>query len=142
MEIIKVTKRHLDSVYLLICELEDTNIDKAEFKEIFNKNIGNKNVYYFIAKNKTEIVGFVSIHINKLLHHTANIAEIQELIVTKRCRGKSIGQMLLKKAKEVALENDCMQLEVCCNMTRTLSHEFYEKQGLIKSHYKFTLPLK
>jgi ribosomal protein S18 acetylase RimI-like enzyme len=50
-----------------------------------------------------------------VIHHTANIAEIQELIVDETIRHQGIGKRLFQKAKEVGTDNGYMQLEVCCN---------------------------
>lgn len=138
LEIINATKDHLDSVYDLMCELEEEELDKNAFSDIYNANLKKENVYYLVAVEKDKVLGFISVHIQGLLHHASNIAEIQELIVTSRSQKSGIGHMLYKKAEEVAKSNNCYQLEVCCNQKRKDSHAFYQRQGMDKSHYKFT----
>ncbi len=130
-----------EQIYGLIVALEGTDIDAKGFSDIYNANLSNPLVYYYVYERDNMILGFVSIHVQKLLHHIANIAEIQELIVAETARQHGIGKLLFQKAKEVGAENGCMQLEVCCNQKRLLSHKFYLSQGMTNNHYKFCLPL-
>jgi (aminoalkyl)phosphonate N-acetyltransferase len=76
-----------------------------------------------------------------LLHHVSKIAEIQEFIVAKEYQGEGIGTKLFEIANKIALDNNCTQIEVCCNQKRKRSHEFYLKLGMKNSHYKFCLPI-
>lgn len=130
-----------EQIYGLIAALEEIYIDKKCFSDIYDANLSNPFVFYFVYEKESVILGFVSIHVQKLLHHTANIAEIQELIVDETARQHGIGKRLFQKAKEVGVKNSCMQLEVCCNQKRLFSHKFYMSQGMTNNHYKFCLPL-
>ena len=47
--------------------------------------------------------------------------------------------MFMKELTSIAVNNDCINIEVCCNRMREKSHAFYEKLGMKKSHFKFTL---
>lgn len=141
MRIITATHIHLDDIYKLLCELENNQLDKLSFTKVYKDNLDNSNVYYFIAIDNEIVIGFASLHIQKLLHHCDKIGEVQELIVTKSFQGNGVGNILLNHIKEIAIENECIQLEVCCNIKREKSHQFYMKNGMIKSHYKFTYPL-
>lgn len=130
-----------EQIYNLIVALEEINIDTNCFIDIYTANLLNPFVFYFVYEKNNVILGFISVHIQKLLHHTGIIAEIQELIVDEAARGYGVGQNLFQKAKEVSIENGCRQLEVCCNQKRLLSHSFYQSQGMTNSHYKFCLKL-
>ena len=98
-------------------------------------------IFYLVYEEKDEVLGFISVHIQRLLHHISNIAEIHELIVDEKVRGRGIGSQLFEKAKYIARKNGCIQLEVCCNQRRKESHKFYEGQGMKNSHYKFCLEI-
>jgi PhnO protein len=135
----EATSNDKDQIYGLIVALEETNIDTKRFSDIFDSNLSNPFVFYYVYEKEDVILGFISIHVQKLLHHTANIAEIQELIVDETIRYQGIGKRLFQKAKEVGLDNDCKQLEVCCNKKRISSHKFYQSQGMTNNHYKFCL---
>jgi Acetyltransferases len=141
MEIVNAEIKHFDDVYKLICELENEHMNREKLFHIYEENTQNPNVYYLLAQIDFEIVGFVSVHIQPLLHHASRIAEIQELIVAENKRGIGIGEALFAKAKEISQKTECVQLEVCCNQVRTKSHNFYSKQGMKNNHYKFTLLL-
>lgn len=141
MEIVEAKTGHLNEVYSLICELENESLNKDNFSRIYQDNIDNDNIYYLLAINESAIVGFASLHIQKLLHHCDKIGEIQEIVVLKGQQGLGIGTALFNRVVEIAVSNHCSQLEVCCNQARLKSHQFYLKQGMNKSHYKFTYPL-
>ena len=138
MEIKQALIEHLTKVYNLICELENEKIDKDKFTKIYLENINNDNIFYLIAADKEEVIGFSSVHIQNLLHHCAKVAEVQELIVSKDYQGLGVGGLLFDEMKKLASLNNCTEFEVCCNLKREKSHKFYLKKGLKKSHYKFT----
>ena len=131
-----------EDVYSLINELENAEMDKAQFERVYALNLSNPAVSYYVAVDGREIVGFVSLHIQVLLHHTSSIAEIQELIVKNEYRGKGIGEKLFEQAKDEARLKNCAQLEVCCNQKRTKSHGFYLNRGMINTSFKFCMSLE
>jgi len=63
-----------EQIYDLIVALEEINIDTACFSDIYDDNLINPFVFYFVYEKENVILGFISIHIQKLLHHTDNIA--------------------------------------------------------------------
>ena len=140
-KILKAENKDFDVVYELICELENTMINKQALYEVYSHNLMRDDIHYILAVDDLHVVGFASLHIQQLLHHAAKIGEVQEIIVHKEKQGIGIGKALFDAIKTIAIEKRCMQLEVCCNQARKGSHEFYAKQGALNSHYKFTLPL-
>lgn len=131
--------KDIESIFALVCELESTTLDLEDFSSVYLDNLEDKNIHYIVAENRNkEIVGFISLHIQKLLHHVGKIGKIQELIISAKERGRGVGKELLKQAKGIALDSGCIQLEVCCNRKRKESHEFYMSQEFKKTHYKFT----
>ncbi len=127
----------LEQVYRLIAELELVEPDREAFAAVFNRNLGRRDICYGVAVKDCRAVGFVSLHIQELLHHNGSIGEIQELIVTGECRGTGTGRRLMDWACGRAGRQGCLQLEVCCNRARPESHAFYERMGMDRSHYKF-----
>lgn len=128
-------------VYDLISILEETNPNARQFSEIYEANLQNPSVYYYVYEKDGMTVGFISVHLQKLLHHTANIAEVQEIIVSPESRHCGIGSRLFQKAVSISQESGCAQLEVCCNQKRKTSHAFYYAQGMTNNHFKFCLTL-
>lgn len=130
-----------EQIYKLIEELEGTSLNKPLFLKVYLNNLSNPQVHYYVYDNNKAINGFVSMHIQLLLHHTSKIAEIQELIVCKELQGRGIGKQLFEKVIATAKENECAQVEVCCNQKRKLSHIFYQKMGMQNNHFKFSLSI-
>lgn len=138
----KATLSDVDQVFKLVNELENNSLNAAAFRSTYHENLSNSFIYYIVAENDSKIIGFASLHIQNLLHHTGKVAEIQELFVDPSFRGGGIGYKLFGYAKEIARDADCVLLEVSSNIKREQAHKFYEEKAkLTKSHYKFTSKL-
>jgi PhnO protein len=124
MNIRKAEENDLGSVFSLICELEESQIDKSNFCTIYLNNLSDNSIHYVVAEQSGIIVGFISIHIQQLLHHAGSITEVQELIVTKQLQGFGVGYLLFEEAKNIAIDNNCINIEACCNRMRKKSHVF------------------
>ena len=48
-----------------------------------------------------------------------------------------IGKQMLQEAIRIANEKQCMQIELDSDQKRIDAHRFYEKNGFLKTHYKF-----
>ena len=128
----------LHSVYRLICRLEETEFDYSVFRKIYKDNLRNNSCIYLIAETGAEpVVGFASLHIQSLLHHCGNVAELQELFVSREHRRMGIGKGLLQAAEQKALEYPCAIFEVTANCKRHKAHSFYMAYGLKCTHKKF-----
>ena len=131
----------IKDVYDLICDMENTKLDYGKFQAFFNKYLGDDRYFCFVAEDCGTVIGCLNLRIEYQLHHTAKIAEILELAVMDKYRSKGVGRELFEKASQIAKDNDCLQIELCCNQLRIRAHNFYEKQGMSKFHYKFTMNL-
>jgi PhnO protein len=140
-KILEVFDEHQNSVYELICELEETTIPREIFNMIFITNSHLPTVRYRIAWMDQKVVGFCSVHIQHLLHHWSLVAEVQELVVDKAYRGKGIGKHLLNDAIAFAKQQGCTQIELSTNRKRLDAQRFYEREGWTSSHLKYTFPL-
>ena len=129
----------IQGIYNLICELEGKKMPYKEFEQIYSSNLKCKNVHYLVVEDEDQLIGFGSIHIQSLLHHTGRVAEIQELIVRDCYRSRGVGTKLVDRLIEISKGEKCETIEVCCNRRRVESLEFYERCGFGKSHYKLTL---
>ena len=129
-------------IFGLVCLLEETDIPADDFDKIYSANLNNNNVFYFVSTSDNRITGFISLHIQNLLHHWGKVAEIQELCVEPEFRSKGTGKILLEKAITTAKENNCVLIELAASQRREKAHAFYLKNGFKNSHFKFTLDLK
>ena len=138
MEIINARPEHFPQIYSLICELEEAPLDRTKLEAVYLQNLADPNIHYLIALENGGAAGFASVHVQCLLHHGGKIAELQEIVVAESRRGQGIGSLLFSEAEKTARAAGCLQLEGCCNRKRTDSHRFYERQGMVASHFKFT----
>ncbi len=141
MDTVQLREAHpqdCQAMYSMISELENEQPDTVEFEKVFAGNLSSPNIHYIVATANNEIVGFISLHIQNLLHHTGPAAEIQELFVKSDFRSHGVGKQLIDEARRIALAHGSKIFEVTCNMRREAAHRFYEKNGLEKTHYKFT----
>jgi len=124
-------------VYELICDLEDTKLDFESFKSIYNKNIRSTEVVYLVAEYNKAVVGFLSIHVQRILHHTKPTCELQELNVFSEYRSMGIGTALMQEAERIAKELGLEEIELTTKVFRKRAQDFYNRLGYINSHLKF-----
>jgi PhnO protein len=125
-----------ETIYKMICGLENMKMDKAAFNSVFRKNLESDNIQYFIAEMAGKPVGMVSCHIQPLLHHAALVSEIQEMYVEPDFRSKNIGKALMNQVTAFAKSNGAIQMEVTSRNVRENAHRFYQREGFEKSHVK------
>lgn len=128
-------------VYQFINSLEDEVFDRETQWNIYIDNASNANNIYLMAWAHTLPVGFLSCHAQNLLHHGGLVGEIQEMFVTENGRGHGIGKLLLDRCKEIAKANGVLQLEVTSGLAREEAHRFYEREGFLFTHKKFSFAL-
>lgn len=125
-----------ETMYRMLCDLEDETLDRKGFEKAFLKNIESNDIGYFIADRSGEPVGLASCHVQMLLHHAASIAEIQELYVLPDCRSLGIGKQLVAAVRDFSRQRGASQIEVSTRQTRLETHRFYEREGFVNSHFK------
>ncbi|GAB2577456.1 GNAT family N-acetyltransferase [Spirosoma areae] len=129
-------------VYTFLCELEETGIDRAAFDTIFQQNLANPSVHYLVAEQAGEVIGFVSCHVQSLLHHGGRVGEIQELFVRSDVRSQQIGHQLIVALTAVAIREGFVNLEVTTNQKRLDTLRFYERESFKQTHFKLVKPIQ
>ena len=132
------TTDDLHYVYEIINALEGENPGIEEFTEIFSTNLNDKNIFYIVAETDEKIVGFASIHIQMILHHTGKVAELMEMFVEPEYRNSGIGEAMFWNLKDTAEACGCRYFEVSSNIVRDKTKIFLENRGVQLTHYKFT----
>jgi PhnO protein len=135
----KIEEKDMLTVYEQICALEETTFDINLFQSIFIHNINDSNKLYYLAEDEQGLsLGYISCHIQKLLHHCGEVAEIQELFVKSAHRSKGIGALLVNHIESKLKEIGCKYFEVTAQNKRLKTHSFYQNIGFNASHLKFT----
>lgn len=126
-------------IHKFINQLENTQFDLSTFRKIFKSNLANKSNIYLIVQTNKIPVGFLSCHIQGLLHHNSYVAEIQELFVVKEYRGVGVGRKLLNYLMKELKKRNVHQLEASSNRKRRKAHQFYTSQQFKWTSKKFVL---
>ena len=139
MIIRKVEQKDMLTVYEQICLLEEFTFNINAFEKIFNHNMKDENVLYYLAEShEGDALGFISCHIQNLLHHCGKVAEIQELFVKQEYRCQKVGANLVKFVEQELIALNCVSIEVTAQDKRLQTHTFYKKMGFDQTHLKYT----
>lgn len=129
-------------IYLFICDLEESSLDETTFHSIYQQNLVNSAIHYLVAEIQGNVVGFVSCHVQSLLHHEGKVGEIQELYIHPNARNQGIGQKLVNTLKTIAIQEQFVNLEVTTNQKRTDTVRFYEREAFKRTHFKLVYPIQ
>lgn len=130
-----------EPVYEMLCDLEESRLDKELFHLVYMEYLEDTRMHCLISQEGDEVTGVLNLRIGAMLCHTGKIAEIVELVVRDGARSKGTGGQLFHRAVEIAEEAGCIRLEVSSNLKRIPAHRFYEKQGMERSHARFIIYL-
>jgi glucosamine-phosphate N-acetyltransferase len=62
----------------------------------------------------------------KFIHKCGRVAHVEDIVVSSRHRGKSLGRVLLQKLVELARQEECYKIILNCEVEKV---QFYEKCG-------------
>lgn len=130
------------TIYAFMCALEELPLDQTAFLTVFRHNLTDPNIHYLVAEQTGEVVGFVSCHIQHLLHHVGKVGEIQELFVRPDVRNQRIAQQLIAALDALAIQENVINLEVTTNQKRTDAIRFYERELFKRTHLKLVKPIQ
>ncbi|MDR1356771.1 MAG: GNAT family N-acetyltransferase [Tannerellaceae bacterium] len=139
IEIRRLTIEDLNGLIKLLEQLwPDKSIDTDAVGGVIEK--GLKNVYqvYICATDNEKLIGYCSLTIKNSLWMSANLGNIEELVVDSKYRNQGIGKLLMNEIEIIAKNHDCKRIELDSAFHRTKAHEFYEKLGFKKRACLFT----
>ncbi|GAB3499080.1 hypothetical protein GCM10027341_21620 [Spirosoma knui] len=129
-------------IYKFLCELEEMTLDLTRFRAVFRHNLTNPSIHYLVAEQAGEVIGFVSCHVQYLLHHCGKVGEIQECFVKEEYRNQKIGRQLLIALDALAHQEGFVNLEVTTNQKRQATVRFYEQALFSQTHFKLVKPIQ
>ncbi len=132
----RATLQDMEYVFAFITALEKEDFDKGDFLKIYKRNIRDKDNIYLLAWHQKP-VGYLSCHIQNLLHHCGQVAEIQEMYVPIDKRGQGIGKAVLNELKGLLKKRNVNRLEVTSQVTRRQAHRFYLGENFRITSKKF-----
>ena len=134
IKIESASKEDLVKISSLIDELqsdysEEDKLDLVTIKNNLRELYKNPNSYFYLARYKEKIVGFVNFSTRKTILHPSASALIDELIVSKNNREKGIGESMVRKVVRHCQDLGCCELEVSTLKSNKGAREFYRKCG-------------
>lgn len=126
-------------VYHYICALENETLDFEQFKEIFTKNLVRTDWVYFNIVLNFKVIGFCSLHFKDSLHHSSEIAELEEFFIDPSQQNKGLGKKVVTELKTFCKNRGINQLEVSTNKKREAAYRFYLSSKFSDSHHKLVI---
>jgi len=132
-EIRKTSSDTLDIAYTLTRELMEHHNALDIFamtSERMGELIESGQLHSYIIYNGNEPAAVMNFFFKLTTFTGRKILYIEDFYARKEFRGKGTGTFMLEKAKEIAAENDCEQIELKCASWNKASAGFYEAKGL------------
>jgi ribosomal protein S18 acetylase RimI-like enzyme len=126
----KAVMADLEPIFKFISHLEERTFDLASFTGRFKENIEKPDILYLVAVNEEDVaIGFVSCHGQSPLRYEGMSFEIQEMYISKSCRGKGIEGLLFASLEERLGKMKCERVEISSVIDRLDAKKFYLKLG-------------
>lgn len=137
----QATLADLDAIYRLICDLEGEALNLQFFTENYKENLKDSTIRYIVACIEGKVIGFLSMHIQRILHHERPTCELQELNILPEYRSLGIGVELMNYVESLANEMGLEEIELTTRNYRIRAQEFYKRLGYEQTHLKFVKKL-
>ena len=133
IEILRNTSAESDTAYMLTRELMAHHNALDIFtttKERLSELIDSGMLMSFTLYLNGNPAGIMNFFFKLTTFTGRKILYIEDLYVREEYRGNGLGKALLSKAKEIARETDCEQIELKCASWNKASAEFYKAQKM------------
>lgn len=130
MEIGKLKCEDIGELIKLYRELveEDSEVDVAT--NIYKEIIENPHYLVAVAKEDDKILGTMQAIVCKSLSMNGkNFLVIEDVVVSKECRGMGVGRKLINYIDDFAKKNKCAYAILASSGFRKGAHKFYEATG-------------
>ena len=119
-------------------EIDDTN--SASLKKAMEEPEPDSAI--FIAEDETgNRAGFIHLQVQIDYFNTERVGYISDLAVNLSFEGNGIGRMLINKAEEWALKNNCRMLSLYVFSNNSKARRVYERLGFQEEVSKYIKPL-
>jgi len=130
---IKIRKADLgdfNQIDLLSEELFGSSVGDRE--EVFRKALENKDYLCLVAEIGEEVVGFIDMWAFPDVSHGAYLAQIQNLVVTEKMRGKGVGAKLVEEMIGFFRKRKYHELHVWTEKKNRSAIRLYKRHGFKK----------
>lgn len=131
-----------NNILILLQQLwPDQALDKLALQEIYHLALNNDLQKLIVGVANGLIVGFCSLTIKNNFWQAGRLGNVDELVVDVNHRGSGIGTKLMERITEIAMEHNCVRIELDSSFRRKEAHQFYLNMGFKARAYLFTKPL-
>lgn len=131
------TYADLAAIFDLVQASASNELQKAMFTRTYVDQLNQERHKLGVYELDGEVIGFVNIRCTWQLHLGARVGELKELVVADGHRNGTVRDELLQWAEDRAREAGCESVAITSRLGHTESHDFYERNGFTKSHYRF-----
>lgn len=106
--------------------IQSKNINESEFRKFIQRKSNDYKIFGFFDKDN-KIIACASCFIeHKLIHNFGRVAHIEDVVVSKKYRGKKYGQKIIDHCVNYAKHERCYKIILNCVIENIC---FYEKCG-------------
>jgi len=135
-------ERGIDNLYRQLHEGDYKSPGAAKMRRAMRAVLHRPDQVLLVVVEDGNIVGTNHVLIFKHLARALRPAAIIEnMVVDSRSRGAGVGDRLTEAALEIARRCGCYKLSLTSNLKRPKAHRFYEKFGMRRTHYGYTIYL-
>lgn len=138
VEVVSAGPDDFAEVFMMLEELwPGRELNQQAINRVYLNNLYSEVKEYYVARGADRIIGFITMHIVENLWAQGCLMQIEELVVSEKCRSQGIGRKLIEQAFTLAKERGCRSVEVTSAFHRSKAHLFYESCGFEKKAYHF-----
>lgn len=107
---------------------KDFHIDFQKQQHGLQLLMGSRNAALFVAESNGQLIGMCTVQILISTAQGGKVGLIEDLIVTKSWRGKSVGRSLLETVKNWARARGLTRLQLLADKHNQRALNFYQKE--------------
>jgi GNAT superfamily N-acetyltransferase len=117
-------------------------LSSSEASGRLSRIVARADQQFLVAALEGEVVGWVHVAVAEFVE-TGRFAIIGGLVVDRDRRRQGIGRLLMDRAEQWALGQECPVIRLWSSAARADAHRFYEGMGYtnVKTQYSFVKPL-
>jgi glucosamine-phosphate N-acetyltransferase len=116
----------------------DVRADEATRRRALPALMTSDRMRILVVEDGSGVLGVISFSFNQALRYAGEYAQVEELIVDQRGRGRQIGAMLVRAAIDEARARGCREIGL---YAREETRAFYEKLGFRYAGPEVRMPL-
>lgn len=133
-EIVPMEERHIDQVVFVEESVFSIPWTKADFEREIRENAL---AIYFVAVEEDRVIGYAG------MWHVVTEGHITNVAVLEECRGRGVGDALMYRLEETAMEKEMMGITLEVRISNAPAQHLYHKhgyraEGLRKNYYPDT----